>query len=189
MKSAMRFLLLLGAVLSLWAQTATPPPAAQDVDIRQVLDQITVHAKRLLPLLDQLEPDNWVTSKGAPDTYVTQWKSSRAQAQALIADAQALAKDPEKLPGALQTFFRVQALQTLVGSLAEGIRRYQNPAMADLFAGVAAEGSLERERLQQYMVNLAAEKEQMLKIMDHEAQRCRGSLSRQPAPAARPQRK
>ena len=61
--------------------------------------------------------------------------------------------------------------------------------MADLFTGVAAEGSLDRERLQQYMVNLATEKEQMLKIMDHEAQRCRGTLSRQPAPPARPQRK
>jgi hypothetical protein len=175
MKSVIRMLLFVSATGALSAQTA-------EIDIRQALDQITGHAKRLLTLLDQLEPENWVSSKGAPEAYVGQWKSSRAQAQALIGDAQSLAKEPDKLPVALQTYFRVQAVQSLVGSLVEAIRKYQNPAMADLFTGVAAEGSVDRERLQQYMVNLATEKEQMLKIMDHEAQRCRGMLSRQPAP-------
>src|SRR5438132_13941426 len=146
MKPAIRMLLLVSATGALSAQTA-------EIDIRQALDQITGHAKRLLTLLDQLEPENWVSSKGAPEAYVGQWKSSRAQAQALIVDGQSLAKEPDKLPVALQTYFRVQAVQSLVGSLVEAIRKYQNPAMADLFTGVAAEGSVDRERLRQYMGN------------------------------------
>ncbi len=71
----------------------------------------------------------------------------------------------------------------MLQSLVEGIRRYQNPALADLLAGVAAEGGTDRERFQQFIVKLASEREQMLGIMDHEAQRCRSILSNQGVPA------
>jgi hypothetical protein len=191
MRSTIRNLLwlCLAALLPLCAQTSPAPSAPAEIDIRKVLDEVAAHTKRVTPILDQLEPNNWVTSKGAPAQYVTQWNSSRAQARALIADAQALRQEPDKLPPALQVYFRVQALQSMLASLAEGIRRYQNPALGDLLQGVAAEGSQDRESLQQYIVNLATEKEQMLKIMDHEAQRCRGILSRQPVPSGKTVRK
>lgn len=176
MKTAIVILLLaLGSAASARAQ-------AQQIEMRQVLDDLSTQAKRLIPILEQIDPNVWITSKGAPEAYVRQWRSSQDQAKALIADTAALSKDPEKLSFALQTFFRVQALQMMVQSLVEGIRRYQNPALADLLAGVAAEGSADREKFQQYIVNLASEREQMLGIMDHEAQRCRSILSNQGAP-------
>jgi hypothetical protein len=37
-----------------------------------------------------------------------------------------------------------------------------------------------RERFQRYILDLAAEHEQEYAIMDHEAQRCRGALAKQP---------
>jgi hypothetical protein len=181
MKSILAILLLaIGSAASGWGQ-------AQQIEMRQILDDLSTQSKRLIPILEQIDPNVWITSKGAPDTYVRQWRSSQEQAKALIADTATLSKDPERLSFALQTFFRVQALQMMVQSLVEGIRRYQNPALADLLAGVAADGSADREKFQRYIVNLASEREQMLGIMDHEAQRCRSILSNQgtPAPPAR----
>jgi hypothetical protein len=161
----------------------------QQIEMRQVLDDLSGQSKRLIPILEQIDPNVWVTAKGAPDTYIRQWRSSQDQLKALIRDAAALAQDPERLPVALQTFFRVQSLQVMLQSLVDGIRRYQNPALADLLAGVAAEGGTDRERFQQYIMSLATERDQMFGIMDHEAQRCRSILSNQGAPARPPARK
>jgi hypothetical protein len=161
----------------------------QQIEMRQVLEDLSTQSKRLIPILEQIDPNVWVTAKGAPDTYIRQWHNSQDQLKALITDCTNLSKDPERLPFALQTFFRVQALQVMLQSLVDGIRRYQNSALADLLAGVAAEGSSDRERFQQYIMMLATERDQMFGIMDHEAQRCRSILSNQGAPSARPARR
>jgi hypothetical protein len=183
MKPAIAILLLTLGPAALHAQQ-------QAIDLRPILDNISAQCKRLIPILEQIDPNVWITSKGAPDQYVHQWRSSQDQLKALIADAANLSQDPERLPAALQTYFRVQSVQMMLQSLVEGIRHYQNPALADLLAGIAAEGSTDRERFQQYIVTLASERDQMLGIMDHEAQRCRSALSTQGAPPpARPARK
>jgi hypothetical protein len=153
-------------------------------DIRAVLKEIAAHSTRLSTMLDQADPNAWV-AKGAPDTYVAQWKSTRAQAQALAGEAGELGRDPEKLAPALQAFFRMQYLEFTLGSLQNGIRRYQSPALADELAGLAAENGANRERFQRYIVELAAQREQEYQIMDHEAQRCRGILARESQPAPR----
>ena len=45
---------------------------------------------------------------------------------------------------------------------------------------VGAYDGQSRERFQKYIVDLAAEHEQECAVMDHEAQRCRGILAKQP---------
>ena len=183
MKSALTIVLAaLGAAGCVEAQSP------QQIEMRQVLDNLSTQSKRLIPILEQIDPNVWVTAKGAPDTYIRQWHSSLDQLKALIADTANLSKDPERLPFALQTFFRVQNVQVMVQSLVDAIRRYQNPALADLLAGVAADGNTDREKFQQYILSLAAERDQMFGIMDHEAQRCRSILSNQGTPA-KPARK
>lgn len=154
---------------------------APEWDIRKVLEEISAHAGRLLSVLEQIDPQSWV-GKGASETYVSQWNSAKLQAKALSSAARELSKQPEKLPAALEALFRMQAVESMLASLGEGIRKYQNPALADLLAGVAAENGANRVRFQQYIVDLATEKEQEFRIMDQEAQRCRGLLSRPPAP-------
>ena len=59
------------------------------------------------------------------------------------------------------------------------MRNYQNPAVGDLLMGVAAENSANRDKLRQYITDLAAAKEQEFEIADKEAQRCRGTITRQ----------
>jgi hypothetical protein len=49
-------------------------------------------------------------------------------------------------------------------------------------AGVVAENGASRDHLQQFVVELAADREAEFAIADQEAQRCRGFLARQPPP-------
>ena len=104
------------------------------------------------------------------------------------APAQSLRKQPEKLTLALETLFRLQAVESQVNSLVDGVRRYQNPAVGDLLVSVVSANSANRDQLRQYVTDLAQTKEQEFQIVDQEAQRCRGTLMRQPparpAPAA-----
>lgn len=171
-------LLLALASAAFFAQAQNPGVQAE-WDISKTIDSLSAQAKRIKPILDQLTPQEWV-AKGAPDTYVAQWKGAQAELGYLADSARALEKQPERLTLALDTYFRIQGLEMRLNSLAEGVREYQNPAVADLLFGVLSENSSNRDKLRQYITDLAATKEQEFKIVDAEAQRCRGVLSRQP---------
>ena len=88
---------------------------------------------------------------------------------------------PEKLSGALQLFFRLEGLGTMIQSLQEGARKYQGPQISQSLGALFAEGGANRERLRSYIVNLASEREHQFEVMDREAQRCRATLMA-PAP-------
>ena len=164
------------------AQTAAAPAGvSSEWDVRTLLDGLDKQAEHLKPIMDQVKPDSWV-SNGAPVTYVTQWKSAENELRYLLTSSQALSRDPEKLTLALDTYLRMQAMESTLGSLIEGIRKYQNPALADLAQALVTENSNNRDRLSQYLRDLAAQKEQEFQVADHEAQRCRGMLLNQPAP-------
>lgn len=154
-------------------------------DVDASLKALSTQAQRLKPILDQVKPDSWV-AKGASPAYQRQLQATENELTYLTGAIRNLAARPEKLTLALETYFRMQALETFLGSLADGIRKYQNPALADLLLGVQSENWNNREKLRQYIVDLATNQEQQLKIMDEEAQRCRMFLSRQPAPKAPP---
>jgi hypothetical protein len=182
---------LLFAALIAPAQTATPQGVTAEWDISQMLDALASQAKRLKPILDQLNPQEWV-AKGAPDAYVSQWRYAQTELVYLTDSAKALGKQPERLTLALDTLFRMQSLEMRLTSLVDGVRNYQNPAVGDLLVGVLGENSTNRDRLRQYITDLAANKEQEFQIADKEAQRCRGMLGKQapaPKPAAPPIRK
>ena len=154
-------------------------------DTTPMIASLSAQAARLKPILDQLTPIEWV-QKGAPDAYIAQWKGAEAELGFLGDSAKALEKQPERLTLALDTYFRLQSLELRLNSLVEGVRNYQNPAVGDLLIGVAAENSANRDKLRQYITDLAVTKEQEFEIADKEAQRCRGVLSKQtpPKPAA-----
>ena len=148
-------------------------------ELRQSLTAIVDQMNRLTPLLEQISPEEWIP-KGAPATYVEQWKSVRSQLGFVSRNAEELAKDPERLTKVLELYLRLQSIESTVGALAGGIRNYQNPAAADLVEAVLAESGTHRGGLRNYLVDLAAAKETELKIMDAEAQRCRSQIIRTP---------
>jgi len=180
---AVRVCLRAGAVL--WAACALPAQAqpsgglTPEWDVRKNLAALAANAQRLQPMLEQLKPQEWI-SQGAPEAYIAQLKSTRDQVQGLVYSTEQLTREPEKLTAALDAFFRIETLDALLRSLGAGVRKYQNPALADLLLSAAGESAANRERLRQYIVDLAADKEQQLKVMDQEAQRCRAALSRKP---------
>ena len=163
----------------------TLPAHAQGVsapwDISQTLTSLAEQSQRLLPILEQLTPDKW-EAKGAPAAYTAQWRNARSEVGYLLSASESLKKQPEKLTLALETLFRLQAVEAQVNSLVEAVRRYQNPAVGDLLVGVVGANSSNRDQLRQYISDLAQTKEQEFQIVDQEAQRCRGTLVRQ-APA------
>ena len=152
-------------------------------DLKTTVESVSRHTSRLRQILDELRAKEWVAA-GASDTYVQQLDSAKTQTAGVQNAAANLEREPEKLSLALDTFLRLQGLETVLGSLVEGTRKYQNPALADLISGIAAENSSSRQQLRQYVVDLAALKEEEYRIMDQEAQRCRGLLTHQARPAA-----
>jgi ABC-type transporter Mla subunit MlaD len=169
--------LLVFAAGSLSAQ-ASSGGVSSEWDIREMLASLQARAKQLAPVLDQLKPAEWVRN-GAPQEYAAQWTTAKNELSYLLGAAQTLAKDPEKLPAALDTLFRMQALDNTLRSVIEGTRKYQNPAIADLLQAIANENDQNRDRLKQYVLDLASDKEHELQVMDAEAQRCRASISNQ----------
>lgn len=174
-----------GAFAARAQSPATSQPAAgleSDWDIAAVLQEISAHAARIAPLLDRADPQRWA-AKGAPAAYADQLKWSKDQARALADDAKALAANPETLSAELQVLFREQGLETLLNSVAEAVRKYQDPGVAQQLVAAAAESGVDRDKLQQYVVNLASEREKEYQVMDREAQRCRALVLAPPAPA------
>src|SRR4051812_32184192 len=113
------------------ARSALPPPIGLETkwEIAPVLQEISGHAEELLPLLEKIDVQPWV-EKGASDTYAAQLQSSKEQARALAIQAKDLAASPERLAASLQVLLRIQALDNMLASLGEGVRKYQGDAAA-----------------------------------------------------------
>ena len=148
-----------------------------DWDVHKTLAAIALHAERLAPFVDGIHPENW---SGAPEAYAAQAKACRDEVRGIAAAARVLSQNPEKLTEELQLLFRIRALDTRLASLGEGLRKYQNPPMADMLSSGVAENAGNLQRLEQYVLELSAAKDQEFRVADQEAQRCRQSLSRQP---------
>ena len=145
-------------------------------DVQKLVAAIASQSARLQPLVEEIHPKDWV-ARGASDTYLQQWSSAQAQAASVKLSSDNLVQDPARLSAALDTYFRLQNLEVVLTSLIEGVRKYQNPALADLLRGVMSENNVSRQQLRQYLADLATIKEEEFKVMDREAQRCREAIS------------
>jgi len=169
--------------ISLWGQAAPSVPAPWDVS--KSVNDLAAQVAKLKPVLAQLTPQAWV-EQGAPSAYVEQWRSAQQELDYVAQSARALEKQPEKLTGALELYFRLQAVEWRLQSLAEGARKYQNPAAGDVLAEAVGVHATKRDQLREYITDLAAQNEQQLAVMDREAQRCREEQNTQHPPAPAP---
>lgn len=146
-------------------------------DFKKTFENLTSYSKRLHPMLDQVKPSAWAD---APEGYGAQQQLVKSQLDSITILTQNLMKDPERLPMVLDLFFRYENFDITLASLVEGVRRYQNPAVADLITGLRNENSPARQSLKNYLVELASTKDQEFRIADEEAQRCRGTILKSP---------
>jgi hypothetical protein len=157
-------------------------PAANGVaaewEVSKDLTDLAAGAKSLEPVLKLVLPE-MLKSNGAPETYLRQLNSTLNQMQHLNAAVDRFARQPDKLTAALEAYFHMQSTEQLAASLAEGIRNYQSPDLANKLTEALAANSVHRDRLRRHIMDLAAQNEQEFEIADAEAQRCRGMISRQ----------
>ena len=65
-----------------------------------------------------------------------------------------------------------------MGSLEQGVRKYQDPMIADKLAAAISENAAARAQLQKYVIDLASYRESELSVMAREAQQCRSAVTR-----------
>ena len=182
-KTARLTVCVLGIVSALLPAAAQQPPSGLETpwDVRKILTDATAQASQLRPLLPQLNPQPWV-QKGASSTYILQWQTAQKQLDDVLAVAQRLSQKTDSLSLVLDTYFRMEALEVTARSLDEGAQRYGARAVADKLAAYVANSFDSRQRLREYLKDLALSTEQNFRIADEEAQRCRGMISKE-APA------
>jgi hypothetical protein len=184
--------------LSLLAQsTASSPPAtlapsAPPVggienawDVRTILANISAGNSELKSLLDKLNPQQWVNAKGASTGYILQWQDAERQVNDVLTVTKNLMQKTDSLSLALDDYFRMEAMDVTLHSLADGARQYADRGTSDHLNQLLAKNFNTRERLRDYIRDLTTSTEQNFKIADAEAQRCRGMISREPHPAGK----
>jgi hypothetical protein len=183
---------VLAAATSAGVAAAQSDGLPAEWETRKNLSDLTLGAQGLKPFLDSLKPEEWAEN-GAPSAYAAQLKSAQDQLRYLADVAGKLSQQPDKLSLALETYFRYQALESMIGSVSAAVRKYQNSAIAELLENQLAQCAPSRDKLRQYVLALVVAKEQEFAVADREAQRCRQTMSRQPAqppaPAAKQDRK
>ena len=185
------FAVLMAVVIACWfsvrAQQSAPISAERipldSAQVAAIAVEISQRSEHLGPMFEEVHPRDWA-AKGAPEAYVSQWGSLTEQNLAIESDMAAIAQRPEAMQEIMKALFRVQRFDRDLDSLLGAVRRYQNPALADLIESVAAGDLSGVGKLQQYVLDLANEKERQLDVVDKEAQRCRSLLATQPV--ARP---
>ncbi len=177
--------LLLGVAAGMNAQqpgAAATETRAPAWDAEKMLDSLRIETKALGPLLERLHPEEWL-KHGAPYSYVEQKKTAQDEIGYLAASVVAMSKQTDKLSLALDTYLRMEALDRQVGSLVAGILRYGDPNLAEVLERTV--GGAGRDQFRQYVVDLASQQETQYAVMDREAQRCRGIISREPTATGR----
>lgn len=166
--------------LVLFAQAATPvaPSAAgapADWDIRPRIQKLGQSVGRLKPVFDQINPGSW-TVEGGPDAYQRQQKAcvdGLANVQNAVARWTA---QPDKLSLMLETLIRIESMDQQAISLSQGIRKYQNPAVADILDSMLNTLSGDLEWLRSQSLEMAQQQEKELDVAQKEAQRCRTQI-------------
>jgi len=154
-------------------------------DVKNIIAALVKDNEQLKTLIANLNPQQWYDKKGAPSTYVLQWTTAQRQVNDVVIATRALSARTESLSLALDTYFRLEALDTSARSLDDGAHKYGDRAAADRLSELIARNFTNRERFRDYLRDLASSKEQDFKIADEEAQRCRGIISREPPASAR----
>lgn len=169
--------ILLTLICLLWAlpqagsaQSGGGVPA--EWNTRENIAGIGARLSEVKPILEQLKPSVWL-EKGASEGYVQQLESVKTELAGIEWSLNNLAGKPEKLSFAVDAYFRVLSFRSKLASVNEAVRRYQNPAIAELVDAYVTDSSAVQIQLQQYLQELAELKEAELEVMESEAQRCR----------------
>ena len=165
------------------------PAAVNGIDapwgVRKILDDLVADNEKLRSVFGALKPQEWYSKKGASSAYIQQLEMGQRQLNDVVISSKLLAQRTESLPLALDSYFRLEALEVTARSLGEGAVRYADRRTADQLNTLIARNFTTREHFRDYIQDLSKTQEQSFRVADEEAQRCRGMISKQPAKRAR----
>jgi len=157
--------------LVLFTQAASPaaqstPGSAADWDMRPRIQKLGQDVGGLKPVFDQIHPGSW-TVEGGSEAYQKQQKAC-ADGLAYVQNAVTRwSAQPDKLSLMLETLIRIESM---------GIRKYQNPAVADILDSMLNSLSGDLEWLRSQSLEMAQQREKELEVAQKEAQRCRTQI-------------
>ena len=152
--------------------------ATPEWDVKVKAEQTAREVARLKPFLERLQPETW-TAAGAPANYEKQWKECLAMVGYVQNAAGRLAAQPGRLSLAVETLVRLETLVQYASGVSDAVRRYQNPAIAEVLDSEIVSASFGREWLRQHVTELSAAREKELELAEQEAQRCRAQNLKQ----------
>jgi hypothetical protein len=162
------------ALMPAWMLAQGLPP---EWELRDQVKSLVEQTRRFSPLLDQFDPQQWI-AQGAPDLYAKQFDDLKLDVRYVQEAAQGLAAQPDRLSRAFDLYERMQRLEARAPSIADAVRRYQNPAAADLLIGLLNETSASRDKMRQYIRDLIQTRDAERDVLEKEAQKCRVTQTR-----------
>ncbi len=178
---------LLACSFCVTVQALAQAPAQQGVetawDARKIIDAVSRNDEHLKPVLTAINPKEWYEQKGAASAYVIQWQTAQRQLNDVEVISKQVLANPDSLPGVLDLYFRLEALEESSRSVDEGAKKYADRQTADQLTRLVAGNFDTRQRLREYIRDLSTDLTANFKIADAEAQRCRGMISREPPPS------
>lgn len=147
--------------------------------VEELSATIVKNLESLNTVVTRLGQVEW-TQNGAPPAYIEQHQTLVNELAQLKLAAEALGRQPEKLTYAVDTYLWLDRTEALLASIGTAVRRYYNPAVADLIDSARSRHSGSTLQVQQYMRQLAVHVEESMEVAHREAQRCRGELFSRP---------
>lgn len=144
-----------------------------------MLSELNAENEKLEPLIAQMHPQQWLDN-GAPPAYASQYLEARTRMDDQIRAVKRLSLHTDSLSVALDTYFRMEAFEIVARSLNACIQKYGDRDMAEQLSQLVAQEFTKRQKFREYLRDLSTEREQEFKIVDEEAQRCRGMISGEP---------
>jgi hypothetical protein len=175
----MRLLLigtLCGGLSCLTAQSEGVLPRWEIIELTK---GVAANVEQAKTVLAEVRPKEWIQN-GAPAAYADQYESLQTDLNNLELSAAALGRHPEKLTVVIDTFLWLDRVSSMLGSMAGGVRSYQNAAVADLLDTARGKDDAALAILKEYMRQVAVEQQAAMEIAHSEAQRCRERLVSQP---------
>jgi len=157
---------------------------APEWDVRVQAEKLSKDIGALRAMVSQLEPDRWMIV-GAPESMARRRRQALAEMSAVEQAGQTVAAQPERFAPALELLQHLDTALLETHWLIHAVRKYQNPAMADVMESALEPYENARIGLRNYVQDLSASREKEMEVAEKEAQRCREMLSR---PAPRPVR-
>lgn len=166
--------------LLLFAQAATPAAqvpagAPADWDMRPRIEKLNKDLAPLKPVFDQIKPGSW-TMEGGPEAYQRQQKACLDDLSYVQNALARWAAQPDKLSLMLETLIRIETMNQQAISLGQGVRKYQNPAVADILDSMLNSLSGDLEWLRAQSLEMAQQREKEVEVAQKEAQRCRTQI-------------